>query len=207
MISKILQEHDVCLYLDSDAIFYRLDLPFEFLLNYWRIMPGATAMAMALDPNSDNNKDKFGRVYLNTGFIIAQNIPRTYEILDAWQGCPDATKGSKYENCSDFKTAAPGKGTDQAAMGTYIRYDFDGEEDIRELPCTEANGYPQSHSGCYGDFIRHVWTGKDTFLRGAIGESLAGALLESEHTSFIDRKEDFYVDETDLLGEQQPSEV
>lgn len=169
-------------------------------------MPGSTALAMALDPNSANNKDRFGRVFLNTGFIIAQNVPRTYEILDAWQACPDAEPGSKYENCSDFRTAAPGQGTDQAAMGTYIRYDFDGTEDIRELPCTEANGYPQSHSGCYGDFIRHVWTGKDTFLRGAIGESLAGALLEGSHQKFLGDKEAFFVEEADLLRPTPPPE-
>lgn len=153
-------------------------------------------MAMALDPNSGNNKDKFHRVNLNTGFIIAQNIPRTHEILTAWEGCPEPD--SKYENCTDFRTAGPGRPTDQGAFSTYIRYDFDHKEDIKELPCTEANGYPASHSGCNGDFIRHFWTGKHDQLKGGVGETITGALLQWGHEDFLMSKPGFFMDEGNI---------
>ncbi|KAF2103947.1 putative subunit of Golgi mannosyltransferase complex [Rhizodiscina lignyota] len=196
IISQILKKHDVCIYVDSDAIFYHLDLPFEWLLNYWRIIPHQTGLAMALDPNSDNNKDSFGRRYLNTGFIIAQNNPRTHDILDAWASCPE--EDSKYTNCSNFKHNSPGKPTDQGAMGNYIRYDFEEKEDIRELPCTEANGFPESHSGCYGLFVRHVWTSKQDMLMASVAKSLAGAMFEDRHREFLDMRSTFYKEEKQI---------
>ena len=151
---------------------------------------------MALDPNSPNNKDRFGKVYLNTGFIIAQNHKRTYEIMDAWAGCPEPD--SKYVNCSDYMNNRPGKPTDQGAMGTYIRYDFEEKEDIRELPCTEANGYPESHSGCSGYFIRHVWTSKQDMLLSGVARSMAGTMFEDQHRRFLDSRGKFFMDEKDL---------
>lgn len=196
VIAELLKQHDICIYMDSDAIFNHLHLPFEWLLNYWRFQPGKTSMALALDPNGPKNKDKteLKRVNANTGFIISQNLPRTYEILNAWETCPD--EGSKYVNCTRFLRAPSGQVTDQGAFSTYIRYDY--KDDIIELPCTEANGFPESHSGCNGDFVRHFWTGKHFKLKGGVGESLAGALLEWAHKDFLASKSGFFLDEKDI---------
>lgn len=195
-MSQILKHHDACVYLDSDAIFHRLDVPFEWLMNYWQVHPGNNSLALALDPVSDNNKDKFGKVYLNTGFIIAQNNEKTYEIMNAWQNCPD--DDSKHPECKEFRTNGPGRPTDQGGFGTFIRYDY--PEDIRELPCDEANGYVESHSGCSGIFIKHLWTGKSNWVKVAVGDQLPGRFLEIFHRQFLDEFDDYFFTEEELFN-------
>ena len=195
-MSKILKEHDVCVYLDSDAIFHRLDLPAEWLLNYWQLYPENNSLALAVDPDEDYNKDKFGRLNLNTGFIIAQNNPTTYQIFDAWHRCPD--EGQPYPECTAFRLNHPGQPTDQAGFGTYVRYNF--TDMIRDLPCTEANGYPESDSGCKGLFIRHLWTGKDDQIKVDIGEQLPGPFLAMFHEQYRQEMDTFYMTEKDLLS-------
>lgn len=194
-MSKILKDHDACLYLDSDAVFHHLDLPFEWLMNYWDIHKSNNSLALALDPGSDNNKDKFGKVYLNTGFIIAQNNPKTFDIFDSWQACPD--EGGVHPDCVDFRTANSGKPTDQGGFGTFIRYDY--PEDIKELPCTEANGFPESRSGCDGKFIKHLWTGKHDWLNVMVGQQLPGKYLEIFHAQYLKEKKDFFYTEEQLM--------
>lgn len=196
IMSEILKDHEACLYLDSDAIFHHLDLPFEWLMNFWDIHPDTNSLALALDPGSNNNKDKFGKVYLNTGFIIAQNNPKTFEIMDAWQACPD--EGGAHPNCTEFRTNGPGRPTDQGGFGTYIRYDF--PEDIKELLCTEANGFPESRSGCDGKFIKHLWTGKKDWIKIAIGEQLPGKSLELFHDQYLKEKGTYFVTEEELMA-------
>lgn len=196
IMSAILKDHDVCIYLDSDAIFNRLDVPFEWLMNYWEINDKNNSLALAADPNAKNNQDKFGKVYLNTGFIVAQNNEKTFEIFDEWEDCPN--DGGKHPECSEFRTNRPGKPTDQGGFGTYIRYDY--PKDIKELLCTEANGFPESHSGCEGKFIKHLWTGKNTHIKVAIGQQFPGDLLHAWHKQFLDERKDFYITELDLLS-------
>ncbi|KND91521.1 hypothetical protein TOPH_03842 [Tolypocladium ophioglossoides CBS 100239] len=196
IMTKILKEHDVCLYIDSDAIFHRLDLPFEWLLNYWELYPESNSLALAFDPDNDWNKDRFGKVYLNTGFIVAQNNPTTYKILDTWQRCPD--EGEPYPTCTEFRLNFPGQPTDQGGFGTFVRYNF--SESIRELPCTEANGYPESDSGCKGQFIRHLWTGKHDQIKVDVGEQVPGPYLQMFHEQFKDEMDTFYMTERDLMS-------
>lgn len=196
IISQILKKHKACVFLDSDAIFHHLDLPFEWLMNYWQLHPKTNSLALAADPGSDNNKDKFGKVYLNTGFIIAQNNEKTYEIMDAWQNCPE--EGGDHPECVEFRKNRPGKPTDQGGFGTYIRYDF--PKDIKELPCTEANGFMESKSGCDGIFIKHLWTGKDSWIKVAIGEQVPGRLLPLFHKRFLAEKKDYYITEKELMS-------
>ncbi|KAF4122000.1 Nucleotide-diphospho-sugar transferase [Geosmithia morbida] len=196
VMSEILKHHDACIYLDSDAIFHRLDLPFEWLMNYWQVHPSENSLALAFDPVADNNMDKFGKVYLNTGFIIAQNNERTFEVMKAWQQCPD--DDSVHPGCKDFRLNHPGRPTDQGGFGTYIRYDY--AEDIKELPCDEANGYLESGSGCNGRFIEHLWTGKSTHIKVAVGEQLPGDLLEVFHRRFTEERNDYYFTEAELFA-------
>ncbi|PHH71418.1 hypothetical protein CDD82_6529 [Ophiocordyceps australis] len=196
VLSRILKEHDTCVYLDSDAIFYRLDLPFEWLLNYWRLFPDSNSLALATDPDVPWNRDKFNKVYLNTGFIVAQNNPDSFAIFDAWQRCPD--DGAPYPECTEFRLNAPGRPTDQGGFGTFVRYDFNNS--IRELSCVEANGFPESDSGCKGQFIRHVWTSKQDQLKIDVGTQIPGPFLSMIHKQYLDEKKTFYITERDLLS-------
>ena len=182
--------------MDSDAIFHRLDLPFEWLMNYWDLDPSRNSLALAIDPELEHNRNKFGDLYLNTGFIIAQNNERTFQILKDWEECPN--DGSKYPDCKQFRYNDPGKPTDQGGFGTYIRYDY--PEDIKELPCTEANGFPESKTGCSGLFIQHLWTGKSDWIKVRIGEQLPGKFLELFHRQFLDEKDEFFIAEAELMG-------
>lgn len=202
VISKILKEHDVCIYLDSDAIFHQLDLPFEWLLNYWKLYPDNNAMALAFDPESEGNKDRHGKINLNTGFIISQNNEKTYKIMDAWERCPD--DDGPYPGCQDFRKNHPGQPTDQGGFGSFVRYNY--TEDIRELPCTEANGFPESESGCKGEFLRHLWTGKHDQIKIDVGQQVPGPYLRMFHEQFLKEKDTFFVTEKDLM-EKGPVEA
>ncbi|KAG6208314.1 hypothetical protein E4U50_003386 [Claviceps purpurea] len=202
VISKILKGHDVCIYLDSDAIFRNLDLPFEWLMNYWKLYPDNNAMALAEDPAFNYNKDKFGKLYLNTGFIVAQNNPTTYKIMDDWDKCPN--DNGPYPGCEGFRRSWPGQPTDQGGFGTYVRYNYTAH--IRELPCTEANGFPLSESTCHGTFIRHLWTGKDNQIKIDVGQQLPGPFLRIFHEEYVRQRGTFYMEEADLLA-RGPSEA
>ncbi|KAM3547591.1 hypothetical protein ARSEF4850_009928 [Beauveria asiatica] len=196
IISKLLTKHKACIYLDSDALFRNLDLPFEWLMNYWGISRATNSLALALDPAHEWNQDEFGKEYLNTGFLVAQNKARTFEILRAWQECPN--DGGRYPSCTKFRTNEPGRPTDQGGFGTYVRYDY--IDDIKELPCDEANGFPEAHSGCDGTFIRHFWTGKDSLVKIFAGGQVPGPYLEYFHEEYIRTKADFHMFEVELMG-------
>lgn len=196
IISKLLAKHHTCIYIDSDALFRNLDLPFEWLMNYWMISPASNSLALAFDPAHEWNQDQFGKEYLNTGFLVAQNNTRTFEILDAWQDCPN--DGGRYPECTKFRTNDPGRPTDQGGFGTYVRYDY--ADDIKELPCDEANGFPEAHSGCDGTFIRHLWTGKDGLLKIFAGGQMPGPYLEYFHKEYLATEAEFHMHETQLMG-------
>ncbi|OAA63154.1 Galactosyl transferase [Cordyceps fumosorosea ARSEF 2679] len=196
VIAKLLAKHQACIYLDSDALFRNLDLPFEWLMNYWQLSPASNSLALAFDPTHEANQDEFGKGYLNTGFLVAQNNPRTFEVLAAWEDCPN--EGGRYPECTKFRTNNPGRPTDQGGFGTYVRYDY--AEIIRELPCDEANGFPEAHAGCDGTFVRHVWTGKDSLLKVFAGGQMPGPYLEYFHEEFVATKAEFLMNETELMG-------
>lgn len=195
IIREILKHHDACVFMDSDAVIHHLDIPFEWLMNYWGLHPSTNSFALAYDPKHPNNEDKFGGVYLNTGFIVIQNNKKAFEILDAWEECPEP--GGKHPECVDFRTNRPGKPTDQGGFGTFIRYDYPAP-DIISLPCTEANGFPESHSGCDGKFIQHLWTGKTDWIKILIGKQLPGQFLELFHKKFLEERSSYWIKEKDL---------
>ncbi|KAF2103270.1 hypothetical protein NA57DRAFT_63856 [Rhizodiscina lignyota] len=187
-LSRILKSHDVCISIDADAVFTHLSLPFEWLLNRWRVVPEKTSLAMALDPDRSWNKDSYGKVVNNAGFVVAQNLPRTHDMLAAWTSCPDDEV--KYPNCSHWKNPWP---AEQRAFADYIRYEFDQEHDVKDIPCAEGNGYPESGTECKGQFVRHFWLKKGELLKPGVSASLAQAMLGLAHESFIARKEEIVV--------------
>jgi hypothetical protein len=177
--------------IDADATFMNLNLPFEWLLNRWNITT-STSLAMVGEPIADYNNDAaHGRTNLNAGFVIAQDLPRTQEILKAWAGCPE--NDAKYPNCSRWRWNWP---AEQAAFSEYIRYEFNGTNDIKTIDCNDANGYPASHTECQGTFLRHHWGGKER-IKDAVAESVLTGVMGRIRGELIAKLGDVKVERVD----------
>ncbi|KAF2022391.1 hypothetical protein BU24DRAFT_430725 [Aaosphaeria arxii CBS 175.79] len=168
MMKEALKTHDYIVFMDSDVMFHYPHLPLEWLLNYWNMTKDTLAM-MSIDPDEPQNYDAKGNRYLNTGFVIAQKSQRTQEMYKAWAECPTE---NKYKGCSRWKLDWA---HEQAAFGNYLRYDYDRPEDIKVLPCVEANGAPEAEhrGGCKGIFVRHYWINK-----GLLAKSMADSVMQ-----------------------------
>lgn len=129
IIHEMLHDYQFVIFIDADAIIQHLELPLEWLFNKWGIGPNTT-VAMPIDTqqilNGDRNAsmDSRGRVELNTGFVVAQGIPLTFETMDAWNECP---KGDRYEGCDYW---ANHWSHEQRAFSEYIRYDYNPDGNI-----------------------------------------------------------------------------
>jgi hypothetical protein len=135
---------------------------------------------MTIDPDLPHNLDPWGRPYNNCGFVVAHNIPRTHEMLKAWASCPDETR-KEFKGCARWKQPWP---AEQAAFGEYIRYMFSEPNDLNEIACDDANGFPESGSGCSGRFIRHLWTAKMR-TRDVVNDGVMQVLLKRLHDQFL----------------------
>ncbi|KAF2651528.1 hypothetical protein K491DRAFT_577438, partial [Lophiostoma macrostomum CBS 122681] len=177
-IANLLPSYKFIVFLDADASFHHLTLPLEWLFNRWNIT-SSTSLAMSRDPlNADCDLcDKRGIPMLNTGFIIAQNIPYTSRIFAAWRSCTSAPPNlpPSYAECAHWKE---NWAHEQSVMSEYLRYDFNptGHE-IRELECGEANGFPghpwYDEVDCRGRFVRH-----HTFWKALMKETTANATMQ-----------------------------
>lgn len=152
-LADTLEECDITVSIDADASFMNLNLPFEWLLNRWGTTR-KTALTMARDPDQPQNYDSKHRLNLNCGFVVAQSLPRTQQILKEWASCPDDQ--DKYPDCDRWKNPWP---AEQAAFGEYIHYNYSDE--IQEVGCSDANGFPEAEQQCEGIFVRHHWSRKD----------------------------------------------
>lgn len=197
ILKRVLQKHPVCVFVDSDALFNHMDLPFEWLMNYWGIEPGKDLLSLAADPKGPKNLDEKGRVYDNTGFMVGQAHKTLYDMMDEWDVCAD--DGGKYPNCTLYRTKDGGHPSDQGGFGNYIRYEY--EDSVRELPCSEANGFPEHVSSCKGTFIKHLWTGKRDLIKIAVGEQIPGKFLELFHEQMLAEKKDFFLTEEELMSD------
>jgi hypothetical protein len=188
MMKEALKTHDFIVFMDSDVMFHYPHIPLEWLLNYWNIT-AETLVAMAIDPDEPQNYDFRGNRLVNTGFVIAQQSKRTQEMYKAWGECPLETR---YENCSKWKFDWA---HEQAAFGNYIRYDFDRPEDIKVLPCVEANGAPEAmnRGGCKGVFVRHFWVDKQLPLK-ALTDSVMQYFVPRLHAQYHEESANHIVD-------------
>ncbi|KAF2850152.1 hypothetical protein T440DRAFT_115295 [Plenodomus tracheiphilus IPT5] len=168
MMKEALKTHEYIVFMDSDVMFHYPHLPLEWLLNYWNMTDDTLAM-MSIDPNEPQNYDDKGNRFLNTGFVIARQSKRTQEMYKAWAECPSE---KKYPGCARWKLDWA---HEQAAFGNYLRYDYDRPDDIRVLPCVEANGAPEAanRGGCKGVFVRHFWVDK-----GLVAKNLADSVMQ-----------------------------
>ncbi|KAJ5893701.1 Galactosyl transferase [Penicillium taxi] len=174
-----LSQYKFVIFLDADAIFHYPHIPVEWLLNYWNITPD-TLVALALDPSDPVNNDDYGQNLLNTGFMIAQQSERTEALFKAWDTCPE---NEHYPNCSRWSFQWP---HEQGAFGNHIRYDFNRPEDVKILPCSEANGCPEAEfsSGCAGEFVQHWWYAKAS-VPTVVEQSILDYFLPYLHELFL----------------------
>lgn len=189
MMRQALKTHDIVVFLDSDAIFEYIHLPFEWLMSRWNITEN-TLLALSEDPYSKKNSDFNGKVMWNTGFVIAQKSDRTEELFQRWEDCP--TENSSYDNCTQW---AYDWAHEQGALANNVRYDYDDVNDIRVIPCNEGNGMPGPHGGshCNGDFIRHFWFGKISTVK-ELYDLLSVQTIRSLHKFFHRHIDEFFVD-------------
>lgn len=168
IMKEVLKTHEYLVFMDSDVVITYPHLPIEWLMNYWN-MANDTLVMMARDPDEPQNYNDRHEIYLNTGFVIAQNSSRTQEMYEAWANCPGETR---YPGCKHWKHDWP---QEQAAFGTYLMYDFNRTNDIIVLPCAEANGAPEAENrgGCIGTFVRHYWVDK-----GLVPKQLSDSIMQ-----------------------------
>ncbi|KAF2202413.1 hypothetical protein GQ43DRAFT_312927 [Delitschia confertaspora ATCC 74209] len=201
VMKEALKTHDYIVFMDSDVVFHYPHLPIEWLMNYWNMTSETLAM-MAIDPDEPQNYDAHRKIYLNTGFVVAQQSERTQEMFKAWGECPNA---GRFKGCEKWKLAWA---HEQAAFGEYLRYAFNRPEDIKVLPCTEANGAPEAvhRGGCKGIFVRHYWIDKGLVGR-QFADSIMQYLLPRLHQSFqqpgadhiVNAKAEYKFDNADLV--------
>jgi hypothetical protein len=158
-----LKECKFVLFTEADGIFKELMLPLEWQMNYWNFTK-ETNIAIASDPLSDLNKDSHGNMNLDLGFVLAQNTERTFEIWEGWNNCLDDS--TKFPDCQKWAYNWP---AEQGAYSSIIRYKYSEPGDLLIIPCDEANGYPESDTGCHGTLnYQHYWLKKDTLKDKAV---------------------------------------
>ncbi|KAJ3528891.1 hypothetical protein NM208_g10003 [Fusarium decemcellulare] len=187
MIKEALKTHDFVVFLDADAGFMNLHLPFEWLMSMWNITD-KTLIALANDPDSPKNRDEKGKVMQNTGFIIAQQSGRTQELFENWEACPTE---KRYEGCKHWDRDWA---HEQAAFANYVRYDYNSTEEVKAIPCGDGNGAPYiGDKTCGGTFVRHHWFKKDLPAKDLQGIML-DTLVERLHYQFHADKKANYLD-------------
>ncbi|KAI5456081.1 hypothetical protein BGZ63DRAFT_418107 [Mariannaea sp. PMI_226] len=190
IIKEALKTHDFVICLDSDAVFTNLHLPIEWLMNLWDVTP-ETLIAMAYDLDNQWTKDGRGNLILNTGFIIAQASQRNQEMFEVWEDCPNRIPG-----CDNWKE---NWAHEQSAFSWYIRYEFNGTDEVKNIPCDHANGneyYDEGHGACQGVFVSHNWQTKDKTAE-ILGRSTMKTIVRRLHEQFQADKNEVFVDASD----------
>jgi hypothetical protein len=135
VLYELLHLYRFVVFIDADAIIQHMEVPLEWLFNRWGVTP-TTSIAMPLDvttsENGDDNhsSDSKGRLVLNTGFIVSQALPHTFEMLEAWREC---TTEKRYPGCGFWKEQWS---HEQRAFSEFIRYDYNphGDNIVVRLP-------------------------------------------------------------------------
>lgn len=105
----------------------------EFLFNRWNITPN-TSIGMPVDTRQilgdDENAsmDSKGKVTVNSGVVVAQSLPYTFEMMNVWRTC---TNELRYPGCGHWKE---NWSHEQRAFSEYIRYDFNPDNNIVVSP-------------------------------------------------------------------------
>ncbi|KAL2135709.1 hypothetical protein VTI74DRAFT_7226 [Chaetomium olivicolor] len=197
VLKEMLHGYKFVVFIDADAIIQHLEVPMEFLFNRWDISPD-TSIAMPIDTQQLNENrtesistDSKGKVVLNSGVVVLQNLPYTHDMMQAWTEC---TTEKRYPGCGQWKERWS---HEQRAFAEYIRYDFNPNgNNIVEIPCNDANGYPglvgkaNVIDDCKGEFIRHYTLDKNmakTSTADVLMQSITGLLQKNfaQHNATI----------------------
>jgi hypothetical protein len=201
VLFDLLHKYRFVIFIDADATIQHLELPFEWLFNRWGITP-QTSIAMPLDTRQDLNgdlhasEDSKGKLQLNTGLVIAQALPYTFEMLTAWKDCPNE---KKYPGCGNWKE---NWSHEQRAFSEYIRYDYNPSgTNIIEIPCNDAAGYPglSDHSwilsNCTGQFVRHHTIDK-AMTKRSTEVAMLQSLTDLVRKELLGNKNKYWIKET-----------
>lgn len=129
ILASLLPDYDFVLALDSDVTATQMEVPLEWLFNRWNIT-SQTSIAMPWDTLEERpdthqilSQDSKGNQVLNTGFVLVQNLPFTFDMLQAWSECPTE---KRYKGCGHWKK---NWSHEQRAFSEFIRYDFNPQGD------------------------------------------------------------------------------
>lgn len=197
-LERFLKSYDFVVFIDADATVQHLDIPLEWLFNRWGVTP-QTSIAMPLDVaqivkgNKHVSEDSKGKMVLNSGFIITQALPLTFDMLRAWAECPQETR---YKGCAEWKNKWS---HEQRAFSEYIRYDFNPDgNNVIEIPCDDAMGYPGLADdpsllvNCTGQFVRHHTLDKPRTKQSAEVAMVQG-LTDILHSELIGAKDKYWI--------------
>ena len=200
MLKEALKDYDFVLFMDQDAMFRYPVLPLEWLMNHWNHTP-KTLFMMSDEPVKDYNRHSNGKPYFNTGFIIAQNSTRTHEFIDAWEECP---RESRYPGCGKWAHEWP---HEQAALVGFVLDDFNEPDDLRSVPCNEANGSPMTvdDEGCAGTLVRHFWTKGKGHQPEELADNVMRYFLPNLQEAFRSGLEDTVIDHSNFKLKGQSS--
>ncbi|EGP89315.1 uncharacterized protein MYCGRDRAFT_91867 [Zymoseptoria tritici IPO323] len=166
ILASLLPDYDFVLALDSDVTATQMEVPLEWLFNRWNIT-SQTSIAMPWDTLEERpdthqilSQDSKGNQVLNTGFVLVQNLPFTFDMLQAWSECPTE---KRYKGCGHWKK---NWSHEQRAFSEFIRYDFNPQGDnIVPIACDDAMSWPGAVderpgpyrllNDCQGRFFRH----------------------------------------------------
>jgi hypothetical protein len=211
---ELIPDYQFVVAMDADVTIPHLDLPLEWMFNRWGIA-SHTSMALPWDTeewrgNVSISWDSKGLRVLNTGFVVAQNIPTTIELLEAWRDCTGETR---YPGCAFWKEHWS---HEQRAFSEYIRYDFNKTpETIVSIPCDDAVGWPgfqkelegnnPNISDCNGNFVRHYTLGKDQ-VKTASSNAVMQALSDVLQKTLLRDQERMWIKELEHKEEEEEEE-
>jgi hypothetical protein len=187
VIQQALNDYDMVVFLDADAVFQELGVPYEWLLRKWNVTE-QTLIAMAEDPAGGRNFDSKGWVLWNTGFVTALQSDRTQKLFNEWWDCPT---GDLYPGCEKW---AYDWAHEQRAMGEHIRYEWTVPGELGVIPCTDGNGFGKT---CGGAFVAHYWTEKHRTIED-LYNSMPEEYVQSLHQGFHKNKDHYFRDWSQL---------
>ena len=203
-IADMLHEYRFVVFLDADCIIPHLEIPIEWLMNRWNVTAN-TSLAVSSDVEFGEGRshDSKGNVMVNTGFMIAQQLPHTFEMFDAWSNC---TNEERYPGCGRWKHEWA---HEQRAFSEYIRYDYNPNHNIIEIPCEDASGFPGHpdwiESACEGTFVTHYTVDKG-MVKSAIANSLMQDLVDVVQKDISSHKSLMVVEKSSVQDEENEKE-
>lgn len=209
---ELVPEYDFVVAMDADVTVSHLEVPLEWMFNRWGIGRN-TSMALPWDTEEFRDgvsisTDSQGLRVLNTGFVVAQNLPLTMNMLSAWKDC---TTEARYAGCGKWKQEWS---HEQRAFSEYIRHDPEfnspGRESILGISCDDAVGWPGFKEDvnrgypiteCNGNFLRHHTLMKEK-VKDSSSTSVMQALAQILQKVVVQRKDEVWYQEPERKVEE-----